>query len=70
VTVTGPTAAGELTLFPGEGAAPATTTISFAAGRTRANNAVLGLGEGTLSVRNRQEAGSVHVILDVSGFFR
>ncbi len=47
-----------------------TTTISFAAGKTRANNALIGLAGGVLSVRNRQESGSVHVIVDVSGTFR
>ena len=70
VTVTQPTSAGALTLFPGSGVAPITTTISFAAGKTRANNAVIGLTAGVLSVMNRQEAGSVHVIVDVSGYFR
>jgi hypothetical protein len=70
VTVTGQTAAGDLTLFPGSGVAPATTTISFATGKTRANSAVIGLAGGVLSVRNRQESGSVHVIVDVSGTFR
>lgn len=70
VTVTQPTSAGALKLFPGSGVAPITTTISFAAGKTRANNAVIGLAAGVLSVRNRQEAGSAHVIVDVSGYFR
>lgn len=70
VTVTQPTSSGALTLFPGSGVAPITTTISFAAGKTRANNAVIGLAAGVLSVMNRQEAGSAHVIVDVSGYFR
>ena len=70
VTVTSPTSAGALTLFPGSGTAPVATTISFPAGRTRANNALMGLSGGVLSITDRQESGSVHVILDVSGFFR
>ena len=70
VTVTQPTSAGALTLYPGSGVAPITTTISFAAGKTRANNAVIGLANGILSVRNLQESGSAHVIVDVSGYFR
>ncbi len=70
VTVTQPTEAGELTLYPGSGVAPLATTTSFAAGRTRANNAVIGLSGGVLSVRNRQASGTVHFILDVSGYFR
>ncbi|MBK9087602.1 MAG: glycoside hydrolase family 44 protein [Holophagales bacterium] len=70
VTVTGHATAGALTLFPGSGVAPVTTTISFAAGKVRANNALIGLAGGVLSVTNRQESGSVHVIVDVSGTFR
>jgi len=70
VTVTGSSSGGALTLFPGTGGAPITTTISFAAGKTRANNAVIGLAAGVLSVLSRQDSGSVHVILDVSGYFR
>ncbi len=69
-TVTGHATAGALTLFPGSGVAPVTTTISFAAGKTRTNNALIGLAGGVLSVRNRQESWSVHVIVDVSGTFR
>jgi hypothetical protein len=69
-TETGPSSAGALTLFPGSGTAPAATTISFAAGRTRANNALVALADGVLSIADRQEAGSVHVIVDVSGYFR
>ncbi len=68
--MTQPTSAGALTLYPGSGVAPITTTISFAAGKTRANNAVIGLANGILSVRNLQESGSAHVIVDVSGYFR
>jgi hypothetical protein len=64
VTVTGQAAAGALTLFPGAGVAPVTTTVSFA------NNAVVGLTGGILSVLGRQESGSVDVIVDVSGYFR
>lgn len=69
VTVASPANGGFLTLFPGSGTAPGTSTISFAPGRTRANNAVLGLSSGVLSVTGRQDAGSVHVVLDVSGYF-
>ena len=70
VTVTGPSSAGALTLFPGSGTAPVATAISFAAGRTRANSALAALSDNVLSMANRQETGSVHVIVDVSGYFR
>jgi len=70
VTVAGPETSGALTLFPGLGAPPGTTSISFAAGRTRANNAVVGVADGVLSVAGRHASGSVHVVVDVSGYFR
>ena len=72
VTVTQTTAAGGLTLHPGDEATPEASTISFGAGRTRANNAMLllaGDGTGTVNVVNRSP-GSVHVIVDVNGYFR
>ncbi|MFN7986788.1 MAG: hypothetical protein U0529_04890 [Thermoanaerobaculia bacterium] len=70
VTVTKATAAGSLTFFPGAGVPPETTTISFSAGRTRANNSVMGLVDGLLSVHDAQATGTVDVIIDVSGYFR
>ncbi len=70
VTVTAPTEAGSLTLLPGTGPAPETTTIHFAAGRTRANNVTMGLAEGVLSVLDRQTGGTVELILDVAGYYR
>ena len=70
VTVTNPSAAGTLTVYPGTGPAPATSTVVFAADRTRANNATMGLIDGVLSVLDRQTTGTVDLILDVNGFFR
>ena len=70
VTVTAPTDGGSLTLYPGTGPAPETTTIHFPAGRTRANNVTMGLAGGVLSVLDRQETGTVELIIDVSGYFR
>ena len=68
VTVTGPTAPGDLRLFAG-GAAPLASIINFTAGQTRANSAVAYLGRsGELTVRNDQPYGQVHVILDVNGY--
>jgi hypothetical protein len=72
VTVTQPAAAGFLTLYPGKAGLPLASTISFSAGRTRANNAVAALafdGSGTISVTN-QSAGPVGLILDVNGYFQ
>ena len=70
VTAVGATAPGTLTLFPGTGAAPGTTTVVFRASTTRANNSVMGLAGGVLSVTSGATSGQVHLILDVAGYFR
>ncbi len=70
ITVVSPSSAGSLTLYPGTGIVPGATTISFAAGRTRANNATLSLIDGFLSVFDQQENGTTDVIVDVSGYYR
>ena len=70
LTVTQPTAQGNLRLYPSDQAAPATSTLNYTAGQTRANNAIVGLGaSGALAVRCTQASGSAHVVLDVSGYF-
>jgi hypothetical protein len=73
VTVDQPTGSGDLKIFPAGTAFPDATAISFRAGLTRANNAILPLGgSGQVSVRNEMPAGStgsVHFILDVVGWF-
>ncbi len=76
VTVTGGASAGNLTFFPGDAyaiadvrALPDATAISFGAGQTRANNAVLLLaGSGTLAVHHAG-VGPIHLIVDVNGYF-
>jgi hypothetical protein len=73
VTVTQAHAAGHLTLFPANTApVPPTSTINYAPGQTRANQAIVPLspdGTGTLAVQVGS-AGIVHLILDVAGYFR
>jgi hypothetical protein len=72
VTVTGPAAAGFLVAYPGDVAVPVASTISFRAGQTRANNAMLGLssdGTGRVGIFN-DAPGPVHVIVDVNGYFQ
>ena len=62
---------GYLTLFPGNGTQPLTSTINFLAGRTRANNVTLPLatdGTGTFRVFTGSPA-PVDFILDVNGYF-
>ena len=69
VAVTQPTAGGNVRLFPAGGTVPTTSTINYAAGQTRTNNAVVGLSAlGELTVRC-QPSGSTHLILDVNGYF-
>ena len=70
VTVTQPSAAGFLTLYPGGQPTPPTSSINFSQGQTRANNAVLPLGDGTGILQIYSAGGSVHVILDVNGYFQ
>lgn len=70
LTVTGGTTPGDLTVWTGAGGAPSATAISFRANQTRANNAVIGVSPtGGVSVLNRQATGTVHLILDVVGYF-
>jgi hypothetical protein len=68
VTATAGTAAGNVVLFPGGTTGPSTSTLNYAAGATRANNGIVGLGAGAaLCVRSNQASGSVHLVLDVNG---
>jgi Tol biopolymer transport system component len=72
VTVTAASGVGNLKVFPADQAVPDTSTLNFTAAVTRANNAVTGLaaGEGTLALRPTIAGdGSVHVIVDVNGWF-
>jgi hypothetical protein len=73
VTVTRPTGAGYVTLGAGGCAVPATSTINFSAGRTRANNAIGTLaadGSGHLIAFGSVTGnGSVDLIIDVNGYF-
>ena len=74
LTVTGALVGGTVVLYPGDAGVPPTTSISFGAGQTRGNNAILGLsrdGLGTLTaLATLLSANSqAHFILDVNGYF-
>ncbi|MEO8504561.1 MAG: hypothetical protein ABI609_11735 [Acidobacteriota bacterium] len=73
VTVVGATTAGSLQLYAGNIATPITSVINFTAGQARANNGVLNLATnaaGTLAIRpGLPPGGTVHVIVDVTGYF-
>jgi hypothetical protein len=73
VTVTQPTVAGHLRLYPAGITPPGVSTVNFAGGQTRASNAVLSLGvAGEVRLQSGQPAGSggtAHVVIDVVGYF-
>jgi hypothetical protein len=70
IAVTGSTAGGDLRLYPAGSPLPLTSAINYKAGQTRADNAVILLGaNGDLAVHLDQPSGTVHVILDVDGYF-
>jgi hypothetical protein len=69
VTIADAAAKGHLTLFPGTGTAPGTNTVSFNAGQNRANNVLVGLTGGVLSVTNAS-FGTVNLVFDVNGYFQ
>jgi hypothetical protein len=70
LTVTRPTAPGNLRLYPADQAVPLASSLNYVAGQTRANNAIVGLSpSGALAVRCAQASGTAHVVLDVTGYF-
>jgi hypothetical protein len=73
VTVVNPVAQGDLVIYPATlVTAPNASTISFRAGRTRANNVQLLLstdGTGRITVKNNA-AGSLDLLTDVNGYYR
>lgn len=73
LTVMDATAQGNAAAWPGGASAPLASVLNFGAGQTRANNAILALSQdslGTLTVRaNLAAAGSVQLLLDVTGYF-
>jgi hypothetical protein len=72
LTVVGAAADGDLKVVGGHLTATTTSSLSFSPSQARANNAIVQLatdGSGTISVINNS-AGTVHFILDVSGYFQ
>jgi hypothetical protein len=72
VTVTSATGTGYLVMWPAYVGKPSTSVINFTAGRTVANNAMLGLDDqGALLIEPFVTGGgTVQVIIDVSGYFQ
>jgi hypothetical protein len=70
VTAVRPTTGGHLRVYPGGTALPNASTVNYAAGLTRANNAITRLGaDGSVAVFVGQPSGTVHAVVDVSGYF-
>ncbi|MGE5232816.1 MAG: hypothetical protein ACM3OB_01805, partial [Acidobacteriota bacterium] len=71
ITVTQPTAAGDLRVYPTGIATPLVSIINYSANQTRANNGVVALGaSGDFVVQCDQSSGTVQVIVDVNGYFK
>jgi hypothetical protein len=66
LTAVTPSQAGFLTTFPCERARPDTSSVNFAAGETRPNNAVVATGDGSICVYADT---SVDLLIDVTGAF-
>jgi Zn-dependent metalloprotease len=73
VTVINQTANGHVRIYPGDLPLPTISTINFQATGTRANNAIMPLasdGSGTLkSYAFLTDGGTVHLIVDVTGYY-
>jgi hypothetical protein len=70
VTVTGPTQAGYLTVYPGGATRPGASNLNFAAGQTVPNLVIAKIGSCTGGqVRIYNPFGSTDVIFDVAGWF-
>lgn len=68
VTVTAPTSAGYLTIWPAGTPMPTTSNLNFQPGDTVANLVTVALGEGgVVSIFNY--AGTTHVVADFEGYF-
>jgi hypothetical protein len=71
-TAVTPSAAGSLTIYPGDAATPLASNLNYNAGAVRANNAIAGLsrnGDGSVTVRPIG-SGNLHFIIDVNGYFQ
>jgi hypothetical protein len=71
VTVVAPSGSGDVVVFPAGTGVPGSSTVSFFAGRTRANNVQILLssdGTGQAAVRNGSN-GTLDFLVDVNGYY-
>ncbi len=75
LTVVAPRRAGDLRAYPGGSAVPSASALNFAAGETRANNAILALaadasGAAAFRADLAGGAGTADLLVDVVGYFQ
>ena len=71
LTVTQPASLGHVQIGPVGGPMPPSSVMNFTGGQTRANNATLPLGaNGDVKALGALVSGSVHFILDVTGYYQ
>ncbi len=71
LTITQPTALGDLRVFPAGAGLPLVSALNWRPGQTRANNAIVTLGpSGDIVAHVDQGSGTVHFIIDVNGYFQ
>ncbi|WP_164835734.1 right-handed parallel beta-helix repeat-containing protein [Actinacidiphila soli] len=68
VTVTQPTAAGVLTVYPDGSSLPTASNLNYAKGETVANLVTTSVSDGVVRLHNGS-SGTVHVIVDLEGFY-
>jgi uncharacterized repeat protein (TIGR01451 family) len=71
VAVTLGTAQGDLRFYPNGGTTPLVAVINYLANQTRTNNGIVVLGAaGDFVIKSDQPSGTVHVIIDLNGYFK
>lgn len=73
ITAVDPSSGGRVTIYPGNGPTPATSTLSYTAATNRSNNGVIALSSdnlGTLAALAVLPSGQVDLTLDVNGYFK
>ncbi len=70
VTVTQPSAGGNLRLFASGTPVPLVSSLNYAAGKTRGNNAIAPLSSDGKVALHCEPAGTTHAIVDVNGYFQ
>jgi hypothetical protein len=70
VTVTQPTAAGNVRVYAAGAPAPTVSSLNYSAGQTRGNDAIAPLSAGGQVSVFCSPLGTAHVIVDVNGYFK